>query len=120
MQKPVVKIVDRKAPVALRRVLVTSVMPGNMRCSLETNEQITLRTWRQKGLWGWGRERDDVACVVVARYVLWVVERDWWARHYTGRVAVTSYGAATQAVSGCTNFAHSVWTASANGAAVNS
>jgi hypothetical protein len=67
-----------------------------------------------------GKERDDVACVVVARYVLWVVERDWWARHYTGRVAVTSYGAATQAVSGCTNFAHSVWTAIANGAAVKS
>lgn len=44
----------------------------------------------------WGRERDDVACVVVARYVLWVVERDWWARHYTGRVAVTSYGAANK------------------------
>ena len=69
---------------------------------------------------GWGRERDDVACVVVARYVLWVVERDWWARHYTGRVAVTSYGAATQAVSGCTNVSHSVWTASANGSAVKS
>jgi len=34
--------------------------------------------------------------VVVARYVPWVVERDWWARHYTGRVVVTSYGAANK------------------------
>jgi hypothetical protein len=91
-----VKIVYRKALTSPQRVVVTSAVLGNMRCSLEPNEQISWRTGGEKGWCGWGREIDDVACGVVARYVLWVVERDWWAWHYTGRVAVTSYGAANE------------------------
>jgi hypothetical protein len=119
-QKPVVKTVDWKAPPALRRVVLTSVMLGNMRCSVETKEQISLRTSDKRGCGG-VEEKEMMLLVWLLRDTFpGLLERDWWARRYTGRVAVTSYGAATQAVSGCTNFAHSVWTARANGLAVKS
>lgn len=36
-----------------------------------------------------------VTCVLVARCICMVVERDWWARRVTGRAVATSHGAAS-------------------------
>jgi hypothetical protein len=41
IQKLVVKIVDRKLAAARQRIVVTSAMVSNIRCSLEPNEQIS-------------------------------------------------------------------------------
>jgi hypothetical protein len=92
-------------------------MVGNVHCLLDRLNKFLEEQKRATSGRGWGRERDDVACVVVARSLagLWnvigglgIIPRE---------VVVTSHGAANRAVSGCTNFAHSVRTTGAYRAA---